>query len=113
MIRTRKGEELKVLHHASAAATRDNHVPYSQHWQLFLFMVAIHIQITQSSCDGASTRHIAVFCRILPYSAKFCQPYSAKFCQPYSAKFCQPYSAKFCQVLPAIFCQILLAILAP
>ena len=35
----------------------------------FSFMVAIYIQITQSSCDGASTRYIAIFCHILPYSA--------------------------------------------
>src|SRR6266571_2277378 len=33
------------------------------------FMVAIYIQITQLSCDGASTRYVAVFCCILPYSA--------------------------------------------
>jgi len=26
----RKGEELKVPYYASAAATRDNHVPYSR-----------------------------------------------------------------------------------
>ena len=26
----RRGEELKVPHHASAAATRDDYVPYSQ-----------------------------------------------------------------------------------
>src|SRR6266702_2187409 len=34
----------------------------------FSFMVAIYIQITQSSCDGTSTRYVAVFCYILPYS---------------------------------------------
>jgi len=28
--KVRKGEELKVPHHASAAATRDNHVPDSR-----------------------------------------------------------------------------------
>jgi len=32
-------------------------------------MVAIYIQITQLSCNGASTRHVAAFFRILPYSA--------------------------------------------
>jgi len=28
----RKGKELKVPHHASAAATRNNHVPYSRQY---------------------------------------------------------------------------------
>ena len=37
-----KGEELKVPHHASAAATRDNHVPYSRHWQLFFYGCYLH-----------------------------------------------------------------------
>ena len=73
----------------------------------FSFVVIIYIQITQLSCDGASTHYIAIFCRILPYSASHnilpnsasrkILPNSAKFCQPYSAKFCQPYSVKFCQ----------------
>ena len=31
----KKGKELKVPHHASAAATRDDRLPHSQHWQLF------------------------------------------------------------------------------
>src|SRR6266702_1740604 len=35
----------------------------------FSFMVAIYIQITQSSCDGSITHYVAIFCRILPYSA--------------------------------------------
>ena len=37
-----RGEELKVLHHASTTAARDGNLPYimaiclySQHWQLF------------------------------------------------------------------------------
>jgi hypothetical protein len=29
LLRIRKGKELKVPHYASAAATRDNYVPYS------------------------------------------------------------------------------------
>jgi len=32
--KVRKGKELKVPHHASAAATRDNHVPDSRHLAL-------------------------------------------------------------------------------
>src|SRR6266700_3646240 len=49
------------------------------------FMVAIYIQIMQSSCDGANTYYVAVLCRILPYSAVFC-----------------------CILLSIIFCRILL-----
>src|SRR6266550_1764841 len=82
----------------------------------FSFMVAIYIQITQLSCDGASTRYIAIFCHTLPYSASHnilpnsashnilpnsashnILPNSASRILPYSAVFCQPYSAKFCQ----------------
>src|SRR6266700_3435782 len=52
----------------------------------FSFMVAIDIQITQSSCDGASTRYIAVFCRILPNSASHnILPSSASHILPSSA----------------------------
>ena len=39
----RKGEEPMVPHHASAAATRDNHVPYSRHWQPFFYGCYLHI----------------------------------------------------------------------
>jgi len=49
-------------------------------------MVAIYIQITQSSCDGASTRYVAMFCRILPYSASHnILPNSASYILPNSA----------------------------
>jgi len=37
----------------------------------FSFIITIYIQITQSSCDGASTRHVTVFCCILPYSTSY------------------------------------------
>jgi len=37
LIGTRKGEELKAPRHASAATTRDDRLPYSQHWQLFFY----------------------------------------------------------------------------
>jgi len=39
----RKGEELKVPHRASAAATRDNYVPYSRYWQLFFYGCYLYI----------------------------------------------------------------------
>src|SRR6266702_3283844 len=56
----------------------------------FSFMVAIYIQITQSSRDGASTRYVAVSCHILP-AIIFYQilPNSASHnILPNSTKFC-------------------------
>jgi hypothetical protein len=41
--KVRKGEELKAPHHASAAATRDNYVPYSRHWQPFFYSCYLYI----------------------------------------------------------------------
>jgi len=35
LIEIRKGKELKAPRHASAIMTRDDCLPYSQHWQLF------------------------------------------------------------------------------
>jgi len=37
-----EGEELKAPRYASAAATRDNHVPYSRHWQPFFYGCYLH-----------------------------------------------------------------------
>jgi hypothetical protein len=37
----------------------------------FSFIVAIYIQITQLSSNSASTRHVAVFYRILLYSTSY------------------------------------------
>src|SRR6266702_2855369 len=62
----------------------------------FSFMVAIHIQITQLSCDGASARYVAVFRRILPYSA------SHNILPNSASRNILPNSAKFCQILPAV-----------
>ena len=71
LVLTRKGKELKAPRHASAAATRDNTCLIPNTSNSF-FMVAIYIQITQSSCNGASTRYVAVFCHIL-LAIIFCQ----------------------------------------
>src|SRR6266702_7526641 len=63
------------------------------------FMVAIYIQITQSSCNGASTHYVAVFCRILPYSAIYnILPNSASHTLPNSASHTLPNSAS--HILP-------------
>jgi len=63
-------------------------------------MVAIYIQITQLSCDGASTRYIAVFCRILPYSASYnILPNSASRILPSSASYILPSSVS--HILPS------------
>src|SRR6266568_3215399 len=39
----REGEELKAPRHASAAATRDDHLSHSQHWQLFFCSCHLYI----------------------------------------------------------------------
>jgi len=64
----------------------------------FSFMVAIYIQITQLSCDGASTRYVAVFCRILPYSTSHILPSSTSHILPSSASHILPNSAS--HILP-------------
>jgi len=66
-------------------------------------MVAIYIQITQSSCDGASTRYIAVFCRILLYSASYnILPNSASRILPSSVSYILPSSASNIYALAAL-----------
>jgi len=45
LIGTRKGEELKAPRHASAVTTRDNRLPYSQHWQLFFYSCYLYTLI--------------------------------------------------------------------
>jgi len=65
----------------------------------FSFIVAIYIQITHLSCDGASTRHIAVFCRILLYSTSHnILPNSASHILPSSTSYILPSSAS--HILP-------------
>jgi len=63
-------------------------------------MVAIYIQITQLSCNSASTRHVAAFCRILPYSTSYnILPNSASYILPSSASHILPNSAS--HILPS------------
>ena len=72
----------------------------------FSFIVAIYIQITQLSCNGASTHYIAVFCLILPYSTSYnILPNSASYILPSSTSYILPSSIS--HILPNSISHIL------
>jgi len=57
----------------------------------------------QLSCNGASTRHVAAFCRILPYSASYnILLNSASHILPSSASYILPSSASYISALAAL-----------
>ena len=86
----RKGEELKTPRHASAAATRDDRLPYSRHWQLFfLWLPSIYkycltsvvsqvYPVIPCTLPPIKPSYETAICRNLPYSATLWN--STEFC---------------------------------